>query len=492
MKRGIFCLSVLLLSSVWLCLANQSGEEPGIKLRVHSRGLDFVRQLVLQYLDSFLNSYMVPNLSGFGTVNYEIQNIEIESFDIGETSFKTFPPNIFRPVINGASTSLRAKWKVWKKVLFVTLRLSGELKAGASGLNIGQSIELGRNDMGKPTFKAVDCSTFVKSLKFDVKYTGLDWLINLGLSLFETSIKDKLQSAVCGQIKKVLDEGGEGLTDAFKVNLPLISQSSINVGLVCDPEATSMGVMFSLRGRCFPNSSPDTKVPIKVSSVTTLDETAEMIRFSVNEYVLNTLLYSLWFNDILTWNVSSSQVRDAVGFEVTSDTLAPLDPTFEQYAGRPIEFKIEAPNAPSALFGARGLILSGDIVVVIYVVQEDGSRTRAESLDLSFNATGMVMINQNSLKGNISDLRINADAFQGTIAELFNEVIGQVIPTNLLPAVNGILNSGYMFPESFGFTVENPTLAYKQGALEVGADIRQVTQGGFPTLDTATIPDVPK
>ncbi|XP_076825361.1 bactericidal permeability-increasing protein-like [Clavelina lepadiformis] len=459
----LFYISALALA----CVANQSGVNPGIKARVTQRGLDFATEIALGFVDKAVDDLSLPSFSGDSPVKYNVQNLNIDSFSVGNTRFTTAAPNVITPTIDNGAVAASADFsasKTFKVFGFsFTLSESGRLIASASDLDLSQRIGLGMDANGKPTFSVGDCDSDIGNLDVRVEGTKLDSVFNFIIGLFKETLKNELQKRICPAVKGALLKQASTVTQKFKLTFPFVSGTKVDLGLVCNPEATGNEFIVSLKGKCFPSSMPNLAFPFVAPSMPAISGTSKMACISVGPYVLNTLLYSMWNLGQLekTFNV------DKIG---SLGDLSALLPPLAVIGNNPVQIVVRATGAPSVQLTTAGIGIDVSFEAVINAVLPDGTLQHAITASADVAVLAEARIDNGKIAGTIQTLDVTVTDAGIFPAELFNQLIQAFLPQAILPAVNGITEAGFEIPSLYDFRFSSASVAHKQNALEVCSD----------------------
>ncbi|XP_076824715.1 lipopolysaccharide-binding protein-like isoform X3 [Clavelina lepadiformis] len=479
-KRSLFFLCMFAL--VLACLCDQSGVNPGVKARVTSGGLKFLSQIALGFAEDAVEDLDLPTLSGTSPVEYKISNLKINSFSLGRIGFNTAAPNVITPVIDDGKVSASAQFEASKTIkvfgFSFPIAISGNIHASASGLDLSQQISLGMNADGKPTFSLQNCDSSIGDLDLKVSGTTLDAAFNLIIGLFKSTITDLLQKEICPAVKKALSKQGEKVTEKFKrknvfvlamhavngfVVYPLIKQTNIDLGLVCDPEATGTEFLVSLKGKCFASSMPNIPRRYVALPMPPISATSKMACISVSPYVLNTLLYA--FSEL--GHLGRTFDFDELG---ALGILTTLLPNLQAVQDNRVQIVVSATSAPSVDFTASGIGIEGPFEVVVNAVLPDDSKQHVITIMANVDILAKARIENGNFAGNIESLDVTVTDAGGLPAELFNQLFQAFIPQAILPAINGITEAGFEIPSLFDFCFSGASIIHKKDALEVCTD----------------------
>ncbi|CAK8678841.1 unnamed protein product [Clavelina lepadiformis] len=450
-------------------LCDQSGVNPGVKARVTSGGLKFLSQIALGFAEDAVEDLGLPTLSGTSPVEYKISNLKINSFSLGRIGFNTAAPNVITPVIDDGKVSASARFEASKTIevfgFSFPIAISGNIRASASGLDLSQEISLGMKADGKPTFSLQNCDSSIGDLDLKVSGTTLDAAFNLIIGLFKSTITDLLQKEICPAVKKALSKQGEKVTEKFKLVYPLIKQTNIDLGLVCDPEATGTEFLVSLKGKCFASSMPNLPRRYVALPMPPISATSKMACISVSPYVLNTLLYA--FSEL--GHLGRTFDFDELG---ALGILTILLPNLQAVQDNRVQIVVSATSAPSVDFTASGIGIEGSFEVVVNAVLPDDSKQHVITIMANVDILAKARIENGNFAGNIGSLDVTVTDAGELPAELFNQLFQAFIPQAILPAINGITEAGFEIPSLFDFCFSGASIIHKKDALEVCTDFK--------------------
>ncbi|XP_076824147.1 bactericidal permeability-increasing protein-like [Clavelina lepadiformis] len=463
----------LVLLSVILCLlftaSTISGQNPGLQLRLTSNGINFAKDIALEFLHDVINKLKLPD---FSEDNFAVSNLRITSFNLGSTTVTTKSPNIFKVTVKDAGAFATGDWRAWKKIWFIKLRASGTGKVSAK-VDLEQTIGLGRNS-DKPTLSVGKCTSHITS--FDIELEGSnffqDWIYNLILSFFKGKIRRNLQEQICTEIQKTLGEQFKKLSNDFKTDFPLVFGTKVNLGLVSNPAVTSNSITLALRGRCFPKSMPSLSFPFNPPTVPAITTTSQMVRISISPYVMNTLLYSMWKSNVLKKGFSQQQISATLKSPLTANTLAPFFPTLSSYDNQPLQAEIRASQAPRAQFTTTGIQISGKFDIIA----GPSSAPQAATISTKVDFMAQPRLTNGVISGSISNVVVvitNAGVLPDQVLNQINQLIEAFLSTQIVPAVNEVTGAGFELPSFYGYSFYGATITTKTNALEIGSNFRK-------------------
>lgn len=97
-----------------------------------------------------------------------------------------------------------ANWSAKKKILFITLRAKGSIKASASGVGVDLTIN-------KRPLKVTSCRDWIGNLDVDIKGKNIagklvSWIAKVFKKLVERKLKEKLSGKICDGATKLVEK----------------------------------------------------------------------------------------------------------------------------------------------------------------------------------------------------------------------------------------------------------------------------------------------
>ncbi|CAK8678689.1 unnamed protein product [Clavelina lepadiformis] len=490
----MFALNLLLLLS-YLALAvegviNDDGTSlAGIKLRVHKRGLDLIRDLTINYAQDNLDKLTIPDFDGTyefsngGAASYAFSKVAILDINPGSISLIPAPPNIATISVSGADISVSGDWEASGSFPFTVFGVSVPIQLDDSGTfridvteaSLTQSVTLGYDSStGKPTMIPSDCSVSIGELSLDVD-SKLGGIVNFLANIASNTIKGFLEDQICPGLKNIVEGQATEYINSTPFIVPLFFDTSIFLGFVCEPATTEDYFQFFTHGRCFPNDNPDIMYDISPTETPPLSLTDEMARVSISDYVVKTLLHSLSVNEFFHYQVDPDQISDLLGSDLFDFLLTFLIPALQdpEYNGRPIQLSTYPPSPPSADFAPGEIRMAGYYSIDVEVILDDGSVEPVATATAYATGIALVELNNTIVTGKITQPAVDSVTAEGLPATVLEPVLNTLLQNAVVPALNRILENGYELPNAIAvIAFEMPSFELKEGVLEIGTDLK--------------------
>ncbi|XP_033622990.1 lipopolysaccharide-binding protein-like [Fukomys damarensis] len=178
--------------------------------------------------------------------------------------------------------SIDGSWKVNKA--FITLH--GTFNMKIYSISISVSLNLGKDQSGRPTASVTQCSNFIGHVSIDIS-GSLSWILNLFHERIENNIKMVLEQKICEMARKSTTSYLEPYLRSLPVTLVIDQVASLDYRLVGAPCVTSEGLDTPFKGEFFSESHPS-PVPFEAPPMLLPHNTSRMIYLAVSEYTFNT------------------------------------------------------------------------------------------------------------------------------------------------------------------------------------------------------------
>ncbi|GFS24258.1 bactericidal permeability-increasing protein/lipopolysaccharide-binding protein [Elysia marginata] len=228
---------VILTLPVTLCAAT----DPGMKIRITKKGINYANQLAGELLYENLKSlriddqYMRDGKTSYSTWNTRVRSV---NYPGSHVSLKPGDNGVQWAISNFGITitaDYRAKYRGWW-----TISNSGWFRASVSGVNLWETVAFGKHGgAGRPSINHRHCSSSVRhvSIKF---YGRWSWVINLFKNNIARKIKSSLEPQICRQVVRVINENAQRSISQMNVVSDLAGgKFSLDNSMVKQPKVTS-------------------------------------------------------------------------------------------------------------------------------------------------------------------------------------------------------------------------------------------------------------
>ncbi|XP_028414997.1 lipopolysaccharide-binding protein-like [Dendronephthya gigantea] len=416
MKNTSLTLLLVLISIFWVF-----GTNPGIEIRVTNQGLAYADNIAIQVLIEKLKTTKINDLSGradtpLGDIDYELTNLHNTGASIATSSFKTVPGVGLDLSASGVYVAFTGDWH-YRKVHWPHVSDSGSFDISASGVSFSLTAKIGA-DKGRPSISTASCTDNVGDV--NVKFHGgASWLYNLFKGKIADSIKSQLNSLICEEATKAINEDAEKELATFPVRKQLDKFSLIDYSLIEPPvfEEDYMGV--DLKGELMSATHPteSTLIPPVIPANQTC---TKMICFYVTDYVLNTAGQVYYKGNFFNTTVSSTQVPPSFKYQLNTNLLKilGLSKVYDMYPDRPLFLHLFCTEPPSMKTLPTGINIAITGNVEVYVVTKEEKHVFLFTLTANLTGSGSARVNGTILQGSVSKFSVDFGVFKSAVGDI--------------------------------------------------------------------------
>ncbi|KAL9661388.1 hypothetical protein QQ045_026212 [Rhodiola kirilowii] len=451
-----------------------SSNQASISLLISTKGLDFVKDLLITEAISSLTPLQLPKIENYakipvvGEVHIELSNITINRFDVPRSHVKPGDTGV-AIIATGAACNMTLNWFYSYNTWLVPVKISD--KGGASvqvtGMDVGLTLGLKNRD-GCLTLSLLDSGCYVKDISIKVD-GGASWLYQGMIDAFE----GKIRSSVENEISKKLSEGIKKL-DSFLESLPreipVDDATSLNVTFIDQPKLSKSSIWFDIDGLFtsnieFPSLSNDFQL------LASCADTSKMLEISLKDAVFNSASAVYYNAGQMHWKVDSipdQSLLNTAGWKLVVPQL------YKKYPDDDMVLNITLTSAPTIKISEHKIesTIFADLVIDVL---DSGDVIPVTCISLEVHGSGTVRISGNNLAGSIKLSDFTMDLKWSDIGNLRMRLIQPVVRTLLetiaVPYANIRLGKGFPLPIIHGFTLQNANIRFSDSKITVCSDV---------------------
>ncbi|KAI4308422.1 hypothetical protein L6164_031500 [Bauhinia variegata] len=472
-----FVYLLLLVSSLAPGYAQiQSGDQAFISLLISQKGLDFVKDLLVNKAISSMVPLELSNIEKtakipvVGDVHMVLSNITIYEINVVSSYIKPGETGI-SIIASGTTCNLSMNWRYSYSKWIIEISDSGTASVQVAGMEIRLVLDL-EDQEGSLKLVLKDCGCFVKDISINLD-GGASWLYQGIVNAFE----GKIGSAVENGISKKLTEGISKL-DSFLCNLPkeilVDDNASLNVTFVNDPLLSNSSIGFEINGLFIARNVavPDYLYRHENSKFSVFcTNSSKMLGISLDEAVFNSasvLYYDAKFMHWIVDKIPDQSLLNTTGWRFIIPQL------YKKYPDHDMNLNVSLSSPPIVKISDHKADASIFADLVIDVVEEDVVIPVA-CISLAIRCSGTVKIIGNNLAG-----AVRADDFAMSLKwsnignlqmYLIQPIVWTVIQTVFLPYANTHLGKGFPLPVIHGFTVQDAEITLSNSRVTVCSDV---------------------
>ncbi|XP_030069065.1 BPI fold-containing family C protein-like [Microcaecilia unicolor] len=440
---------------------------PGMKLMISQKGLDFAHEVAKNFLESQVQALSIPNISGKediqGELKYEITNIKVEDYKIIDSSL-TFVPDVgIQMAIKNSKATILSNWNVehW------TIKAKEKTTLELSEASFIMAFKISKNDTGSPLLSLNSCQSDIK--KVEIKLNGPLKLIQKKYG--DEKIKDVILKLLNSQICTALAEESKKwavYVNALPVQHKIDDHVQIDYRLVNSPVFTNKyadvdvkGTFYAINNRTEPALAP--------APFTLPDSSDSMLYVGISEYTLNSLAQA-YFDDQALHLAFTHKQLDHIVKELDGVTVNLPEARGRLRATKAPVFTLKPKNMTVELAGQIELVTKENkkpahSEITVNITSSISADVSISESNSRLNVTGSLTLNSITLHV-VSEDKTKASKF----AEL-EKSVKNFIEKHLVPTLDGKLKRGVTIPSVPFIKLVNPISHTNEKFFQLNTDI---------------------
>ncbi|KAL8160023.1 hypothetical protein V2J09_001560 [Rumex salicifolius] len=472
----LITLFIFLSSSQTHAIAQLSSDEKGfISVSVSEKGLDFLKDLLIEKAISSLTPLSLPQIERYvkipvvGKVHIILSNIIIYHVDVNSSTIDSDENGVSITAL-GATANLSMNWEYSYKAWVIQVSDSGKAFVQVEGMEVGLSVSL-VNQGGKLRMSVMECGCSIKDVDIHLD-GGASWLYQGLVDAFSQKIESAVEDAILKKIKEGIlriDSRLQSLPD----EIPVDELSSLNVTVVNGPSFSESSVDIGIDGLFVPSNNLLVSKFYQHEGKTSAfqKESSKMVEMSLHEDVFNSASLIYFDADYMRWTVNKLPDQSFLNTSKWKNIVPQL---YKQFPDDKMNLNIWVTSPPYVD------VSDDDVTTSIYAdvslgVLDGGKEIQVACMSVLIHASGSAEISRNNLTGNIKlddiSLSLKWSKIGDVQLELVQPAIEEVIATVLLPRLNTHLNQGFPLPLIHRFSLQNAEITYSESAITVSGDV---------------------
>ncbi|KFO90194.1 BPI fold-containing family C protein, partial [Buceros rhinoceros silvestris] len=453
----------------WLSLGLEAN--PGLKLRITQKGLDYGRRIGVELLKQAVLKETFPSWSGQESfsvvkVNYVISRLRINAVDFPETSASFIPGTGISLSVAHASATISADWimNTW------LLKDQGGITVSVSGLFIAVIFKVSRDSAGHLSILLQNCQLSINSVKVKLN-GGSSWIYSFLSGYLEKPIHTKLDKNLCLNIKYKIQMMDAQLRK-HKVLSRIDAFAQIDYSLVSSPEVFKSHINLDLKGTVYPAGN-HTDPPFVPAPFALPDQGDSMLYLGVSSYFLKSASLAYYragalniiiFEELATtFNLRSALFKDFVP-----------ETALNYVTACPVLLKLMATSPPAVTLNAGRCILQITGCVEVFAVLPNSTTQYIFSGNLTASTRANLTITKQKLIISLLLKRFQFSLLHSTVGasemSLMENFLSYALRSAVIPVINDKLGRG--FPLNLAHTtLTGPVIKINQGHLVISTDI---------------------
>ncbi|XP_019854891.1 PREDICTED: bactericidal permeability-increasing protein-like isoform X1 [Amphimedon queenslandica] len=455
--------------------------DPGFRLTITSKGLDYVIETGIPILEQQLSNIDIPDISGsasspIGTIDYELKNIKLSNLKIPTYSMKPGTSGL-TIALSSVSVSGKADWH-YKQKSWPGISDSGSVDISADGIAITISAVLGSDSSGHPTLKTTGCSFSIGGLHVTF-HGGASWLYNLFSDNIADSLKSSLQGQLCSAATDAINKEANHALETLPIVEKVDDYSEVNYSLTKVPVFTSTYIETDHKGEFFLIAHPS-EAPFTPNPLPPVNASDKMIYVWITEYLVNTAGFVYQESGILAYNITADQIPSSFPISLNTSSFKFLVPQlFNAYPNMLMQLNIISVKPPLVQISPQMVNLTLVGTLGVNVVYPNKTEVTAFVLAVTVYADAHVSIHadgtQEIVSGNCTLLKFDMSLASTSIGQFslapLQVTVNALINAFVLPQANKYTMRGITIPMFDGVSFVNPQLELGEGYILVNSDI---------------------
>lgn len=460
-----------------LALLSQSqSANPGVKVKLTQKGLEYGRQIGMATLQSKLKSIKVPDMSGtekvspIGKVKYSLTGIQIVSLGLPNSTLALVPSTGVSLSIVNAFINLHGNWRV-KYLKFI--KDSGSFDLAVSGLTITTQVSVQSDETGRPTVSSVNCAANIGSAKIKF-HGGASWLYNLFSSFIDKALRKTLEKKIC----PLLDDAVSEINPHLKT-LNVLAQvdkfAEIEYSLVASPVISNEFIEFDLKGE-FYNIGKHREPPFAATPFSLPAQSTSMLYIGLSSFTVNSAGFVYNNAGVLKINLTDDMIPKTSPFRLNTTAFGVFVPEVaKRFPNLLMKLLVQSSQAPNITFDPDRATLRAMGTVTAYAIQTNGTLAPLFILNLDTSVSAQAYITGVNLAGNVTLNNITLTLGKTYVGpfqvQTLENILLMALKMAVIPLVNARLQQGFPLPALGKMDLVNPQLHILKDYMLVGTDV---------------------
>ncbi|XP_074907181.1 bactericidal permeability-increasing protein-like [Buteo buteo] len=456
------------------CLSLRLEANPGLKVRITQKGLDYGSRIGMELLKQALLKETFPSWSGQESfsvvkVNYVISRLRINAVDFPETSASFIPGTGVSLSVAHASATISADWRMNTWLLS---KDQGGITVSISGLFIAVIFKVSRDSTGRLSILLHNCQLSINSLKVKLN-RGSSWIYSFLSGYLEKPIHTKLDKNLCLNIKYKVQ-----LMDAQLKKHKVLSQidafAQIDYSLVSSPAVFKSHINLDLKGTVYPVGS-HTEPPFVPAPFDFPNQGDSMLYLGVSSYFIKSA--SLAYYRAGVFNIAISKEL-ATTFNLNTALFKDFVPeiALSYVTACPVLLKLMATSPPAVSLNADRCILQITGCVEVFAVLPNSTTQYIFRGNLTASTRGNLTITKQKLIISLLLKRLQFSLLHSILdfseqISLVESFLSYALRNAVIPVINDKLGKGFPLLNLAHTTLTRPVIRMNQGHLVISTDV---------------------
>ncbi|KZV56383.1 BPI/LBP family protein-like [Dorcoceras hygrometricum] len=452
-------------------------EEECIEAEISSKGLDFLKNLLIEKAESSFVPLELPRIEKLvkipilGNVEAVLSNITIERIQVTNSTLRTGETGIVMGV-SGAFANLTMNWKYsytsW--LLPISISDQGTATVQVEGLEIGLSLSL-KTVEGSPKLSLLDCGCYVNDVSIHLD-GGSSWFYQGLVDAFEDKISSAVEDAVSNKIRDAMAKL-ESLLLSLPKEIPVTDIALLNVTIINDPVLSESSLELKINGLVSAKDGLELLRHYNRLSQDSLSRIQEdkMAKISLHEDVIESALSVYFEAGKMHWMIDKLPDQSLLN---TAEWRFIIPRLYKKYPNHDMNLNISISSPPTVKIGEQHIKATIPLNLVIDVLDAE-ELIPVAGVSTMIDVSAVAEISRNSVTGNIKLNNLSMSLDWSNIGELHMHLIqtfmSTVLKTAVLPYINSKLRGGYVLPMFHGYELQDTEILYTDSWIVMCSDV---------------------
>uniref|UniRef100_A0A665WF21 Bactericidal permeability-increasing protein n=1 Tax=Echeneis naucrates TaxID=173247 RepID=A0A665WF21_ECHNA len=431
---------------VVLLIATTSGVNPGVKVRLTAKGLEYGRQVGMAAIQQNLRTIKIPDISGKKRIS-RIGKVNTLGNSVGKIIF-----NMAFLFFHG---SCPGDWYPFLIVLSPHRRKSGSFDLNVDRLGVSANIAIKSDSTGRPVVSTPSCSASVGSVR--VKFRGgASWLYNLFNKFINKALRKAMQKQICPLVSRAIS-GVNPQLQTLNVLAKVDKLAEIDYSMTSSPTISKSSIDLNMKGE-FYNIGRHQEPPFSPAAFSLPPQVNKMAYIGMSAFTANSAGFVYNRAGILTLNITDDMIPKSSPIRLNTRALGTFIPEIaRRFPGLLVKMVVKTAKPPVITFQPNNATVQTIGTITAFAIQ----RNTTLSPLFVLNIVGLTAAPTPHLTP-MCHLQVRA----------LDNILEIVLRAVIIPLVNVKLSGGYPLPATGKMKLMNTDLQI----LKVRDDILCITR----------------
>ncbi|XP_018414550.1 PREDICTED: phospholipid transfer protein [Nanorana parkeri] len=463
-------ISVYFLLLVLPFVASKSSQNSGCRIRITSKGLQFVKQESLKFVEQELENITIPDLTGTeGKFSYSINNVRVTHLQLSQSDLLFQPHKQLVLDISNASISLNFQ----RKLLYWLFYDVGTINASAEGVHIRTELDLSRDSRGRLKITNMSCDATINRMQAGFSGT-LKRVYEFLATFITTGMRFLLNQQICPALRHAGLVLLNSLLNTIPVKNPVDDYIGIDYSLLSDPLVSEDSLDMDFRGMFYSLNAENDSIP-NTSPALHIKQKERMVYIALSEYFFDSAMYAYYRSGVLSLEIANEEVpKDLEVLLRTSyfGSLMLLDPSV---AEAPMKLELRVSTAPRFTIKPTGTSVSVNAILNIYLIPPAQPPVQLSSMTMESRLSARVTLKKTTLQVHLDLKRFriysNKSALESLALIPLQGPLKTLLQLTVMPVLNERTKGGVSIPLPEGLDFTRETTTHHAGFILIGGDL---------------------